>query len=168
MKRRSRTGQREVKTELTNVRSQEVAMAIRRVDFNDEAVPATACEFSLIGLQLAYINHSQGSKQHQPAHHATNTTPVGSCNDFSRASVPARQCHPRAIRNFASLEKESPLPTAPCCCLRLPWSSYRSQPLGQQAETGIFLVSRVVSCHCSLCLACLEPRVVGLTRMTRC
>lgn len=93
-------------------------MAIRRVDFNDEAVPATACEFSLIGLQLAYINHSQGSKQHQPAHHATNTTPVGSCNDFSRASVPARQCHPRTIRNFCQPRER--IPPAYCTLLLPP------------------------------------------------
>jgi hypothetical protein len=115
-------------------------MTIRRVDFDDEAVPSTACEFSLIGLQLAYINHSQGSKQHQPAHHATNTRPVGSYNNFSRASMPARQCHPQPLQPRERI-------TPAYCTLLLPPAPVRhiaaNHLINRQRLLGFFLSSLV-------------------------
>ena len=151
---------------LTSSWSQRVAMVIRRGEFCTATerlqVPTSAYKFSLVGLQLVYINHSQDGEQHQPAHHATNTTPVGFGTSCSHAVTSVHRCHWR-------WQQPRGHDTPACCTLLLPPTSVR-HIAAKQAETARIFPSSLVS---SLLIASSAspawcPGVVGLKRMTRC
>lgn len=135
------TSQTDAKVVLTSSWSPRVAMAIRREELCTAIerlqVPPSAYKFSLVGLQLAYIDHSQDSEQHQPAHHATNTTPVGFGTFCSYAVISIRQCH-------CCWQQPRRHDTPACSTLLLPPASVR-HIAAKQAETAHNFPSPFVS-----------------------